>query len=58
MSKQNDETRVITAHIPRPLAVRLDEIAERLERPRVWIIKRALTEWIEREEKHDPKQSG
>lgn len=50
MSKQNKETRVVTAHLPRALAEKMDEISKAMERPRVWIIKRALTEWIEREE--------
>jgi predicted transcriptional regulator len=44
------ETKVLTAHIPLPLAERVDEIAARLERSRGWIVKQALMAWIEQEE--------
>lgn len=32
------ETRVITAHVPIPLAEKVDHIAARLERSRGWIL--------------------
>ena len=44
------ETKVITAHIPLPLAEKIDQIAARLERSRGWIVKQALSAWIDREE--------
>lgn len=44
------ETKVLTAHVPLPLAKRVDRLAERLERSRGWIVKQALSDWIEREE--------
>lgn len=44
------ETRVVTAHIPLPLAEKVDQMAERLERSRAWIVKQALSAWIEQEE--------
>ncbi|OHV77970.1 CopG family ribbon-helix-helix protein [Ensifer sp. LCM 4579] len=44
------ETRVLTAHVPRPLAEKVDEIAARLERSRGWIVKQALSAWIDQEE--------
>ena len=44
------ETKVLTAHVPLPLAEKVDEMAARLERPRGWIVKQALSAWIEREE--------
>ncbi|HEY7645518.1 MAG TPA: ribbon-helix-helix domain-containing protein [Hyphomicrobiales bacterium] len=44
------ETKVLTAHIPRPLAEKVDEIAARLERSRGWIVKQALMAWVEQEE--------
>ncbi|MCE5361367.1 MAG: ribbon-helix-helix protein, CopG family [Acidithiobacillus sp.] len=47
------ETRVITAHIPLPLAEKIDQMAERLERPRGWIMKQALSAWILQEEERD-----
>ena len=44
------DTKVITAHIPLPLADKVDELATRLERSRGWIVKQALSAWIEQEE--------
>jgi len=43
-------TKVITAHIPLLLAEKVDEFAERLERSRGWIMKQALSAWIDQEE--------
>lgn len=43
-------TKVLTAHIPLPLAEKVDELAVRLERSRGWIMKQALTTWIDQEE--------
>lgn len=43
-------TKVLTAHIPLPLAEKVDEIAARLERSRAWIVKQALSAWIDQEE--------
>jgi predicted transcriptional regulator len=43
-------TKVLTAHVPLPLAEKVDAMAERLERSRGWIVKQALTAWIEQEE--------
>jgi predicted transcriptional regulator len=47
------ETRVLTAHVPRPLAEKVDQMAERLDRSRGWIIKQALAAWIAQEEARD-----
>jgi predicted transcriptional regulator len=44
------ETRVMTAHIPLPLAEKVDALAEQMERSRGWIIKQALTAWVTEEE--------
>lgn len=43
-------TKVLTAHVPLPLAEKVDQLAARLERSRGWIVKQALTAWIEQEE--------
>ena len=43
-------TKVITAHIPLPLAEKVDQLAVRVERSRGCIIKRALSAWISQEE--------
>jgi len=44
------DTKVLTAHVPRPLADKVDELAARLERSRGWVVKQALAAWIEQEE--------
>lgn len=44
------DTKVLTAHIPVPLADKVDLFATRLERSRGWIVKQALTAWIDQEE--------
>lgn len=43
-------TRVVTAHVPKELAEKLDGLAERLDRPRGWVLKEALTHYIELED--------
>lgn len=43
-------TKVLTAHVPLPLAEKVDQLAARLERSRGWIVKQALTAWIDQEE--------
>ncbi|MEA2110071.1 MAG: ribbon-helix-helix domain-containing protein [Pseudomonadota bacterium] len=47
------ETKVLTAHIPLPLAEKVDQIAARLERSRGWIMKQALSAWIDQEEERN-----
>ena len=44
------DTRVLTAHVPILLAEKVDQLAARLERSRGWIMKQALSAWIEQEE--------
>ena len=43
-------TKVLTAHVPLELAEKVDQLAARLERSRGWIIKQALSAWIQQEE--------
>lgn len=43
-------TRVLTAHIPEELADKVDRYAKSMERSRAWIVKRALTDWVDWEE--------
>lgn len=42
-------TRVLTTHIPQEMAAQIDQMAEKLERSKSWIVKQALTSWIEQE---------
>jgi len=47
------KTRSVTAHVPVDLAEKVDEIAERLERSKNWIVKQALSAWIDQEEERN-----
>ncbi len=47
------ETKVLTAHVPLPLAEKIDQMAARLERSRGWIMKQALSAWIDQEEERN-----
>ena len=49
----NADTKVLTAHIPLPLAEKVDQLASRLERSRGWIVKQALSAWIDQEEERN-----
>jgi predicted transcriptional regulator len=44
------KTRSVTAHVPVQLAEKVDLMAERLERSKNWIVKQALSAWIDQEE--------
>lgn len=44
------KTRSVTAHVPIEMAERVDEIAQRLNRSKSWIVKQALSAWIDQEE--------
>lgn len=44
------ETKVLTAHVPLSLVDKVDQMADRLERSRTWIIKQALSAWYAQEE--------
>ncbi len=46
-------TKVLTAHIPLPLAEKVDQMAERLERSRGWIMNQALSAWLAQEEERE-----
>ncbi|WP_070962858.1 CopG family ribbon-helix-helix protein [Vibrio sonorensis] len=43
-------TKVVTAHVPLQLADKVDELAQRLERSKAWVVKQALADWIVMEE--------
>lgn len=44
------DTRVITAQVPVQLAERVDQVAERAGRSQDWIVRQALSAWIDQEE--------
>ena len=41
---------MLTAHVPLLLAEKVDQMAARMERSRGWIMKQALSAWIDQEE--------
>ncbi|WP_250480067.1 MULTISPECIES: CopG family transcriptional regulator [unclassified Caballeronia] len=43
------ETRTLTAQVPIELAQEVDALSELLERPRQWIVKKALVQFLARE---------
>ena len=47
------KTRSVTAHVPVEMAERVDEIADRLDRSKNWIIKQALAAWLDQEEERN-----
>ncbi len=47
------KTKVITAHIPLPLANKVDQMAARRDRSRGWVVKQALTAWMEQEDERN-----
>ncbi|MGA7948863.1 MAG: ribbon-helix-helix domain-containing protein [Thiobacillaceae bacterium] len=44
------DTKVLTAHVPLPLAEKVDQLAAKLERSRGWVVKQALLAWVDQEE--------
>lgn len=44
------DTKVLTAHVPLQLAEKVDQMAVRMERSRGWIVKQALSAWVDLEE--------
>jgi predicted transcriptional regulator len=44
------ETQTVTAHLPKTLVARVDELASKLDRPRGWVVKEALADWVALEE--------
>jgi predicted transcriptional regulator len=52
------DTKVITTHLPLPLAERIDQMAAQLQRSRGWIMKQALQEWVDRADPSNGKGLG
>jgi len=46
-------TKVLTAHVPLSLAEKVDLMADRLDRSRGWIMKQALSAWVDQEEERE-----
>jgi len=46
-----DEGRVVTAKLPDDLVSQMDEVADRMERSKSWIVREAVTEWLAEEQR-------
>jgi predicted transcriptional regulator len=46
-----DDGRVITAKVPQELASELDEIADRMDRSKSWIVREAVSQWLAEEQR-------
>jgi predicted transcriptional regulator len=44
------DTKVLTAHVPLSLADKVDQLASKLDRSRGWVVKQALSAWVDQEE--------
>jgi len=47
----SDEGRVVTAKLPPELVTRMDEIADRLDRSKSWIVREAVSDWLAEEQR-------
>ena len=43
--------RVITAKLPDDLVTRLDEVCDRIDRSKSWIVREAVSEWLAEEQR-------
>lgn len=46
-----DTGRVVTAKLPGALVSRLDEVADRIDRSKSWIVRQAVSEWLAEEQR-------
>ena len=46
-----DDGRVVTAKLPDDLVSRMDEIADRIDRSKSWIVRQAVAEWLAEEQR-------
>ena len=46
-----DDGRVVTTKLPDDLVSRLDEVADRIDRSKSWIVREAVSEWLAEEER-------
>ena len=46
-----DDGRVVTAKLPDDLVSRMDEVAERIDRSKSWIVRQAVSEWLAEEQR-------
>jgi len=46
-----DDGRVVTAKLPNALVARMDEVADRIDRSKSWIVRQAVAEWLAEEQR-------
>jgi len=46
-----DDGRVVTAKLPDDLVTRMDEVADRIDRSKSWIVREALIQWLAEEQR-------
>jgi predicted transcriptional regulator len=46
-----DDGRVITAKLPEGLASELDDVADRIDRTKSWIVREAVSQWLAEEQR-------
>ena len=46
-----DDGRVVTAKLPDDLVDRMDQVAERIDRTKSWIVREALSQWLAEEQR-------
>jgi len=51
VNEMADDGRVVTAKLPDDLVSRMDEIADRIDRSKSWIVRQAVTEWLAEEQR-------
>lgn len=44
-----DDGRVVTAKLPDDLVSQMDEVADRIDRSKSWIVRQAVSEWLAEE---------
>lgn len=44
------DTKLLTTHVPAPLADKVNEIAARLDRSSDWVVEQAVIAWVSRQE--------
>ena len=46
-----DDGRVVTAKLPDDLVSQMDEVADRIDRTKSWIVRQAVSEWLAEEQR-------
>ena len=46
-----DDGRVVTAKLPDELVSQMDEVADRIDRTKSWIVRQAVSEWLAEEQR-------